>query len=169
MKGISAEVTTRSPHRTMRGSSDSDRGPFTVPRITGVKRNVHRPLYLTASSTYDTTLPEPWLLDLARGFLPVSRDSFNGGLTSHCRKRFLAWFFLQVPELLASGPQPDLLWVNCRAERLAFTKRRDHGPHHERGGQTSGGFPGHGVTRTKQDPTHIDGDGTAGPRGSPPA
>jgi hypothetical protein len=52
------------------------------------------------------------LLELARGFLPASRDSFNGGVTSHCRKRFLAWFFLQVPELLASGPQPDLLWVN---------------------------------------------------------
>jgi hypothetical protein len=52
------------------------------------------------------------LLALARGFLPASRDSFNGGVTSHCRKRFLAWFFLQVPELLASGPQPDLLWVN---------------------------------------------------------
>jgi len=52
------------------------------------------------------------LLELARGFLPATRDSFNGGVTSHCRKRFLAWFFLQVPELLASGPQPDLLWVN---------------------------------------------------------
>ncbi len=52
------------------------------------------------------------LLEHARGFLPASRDSFNGGVTSHCRKRFLAWFFLQVPELLASGPQPDLLWVN---------------------------------------------------------
>src|SRR5205823_12899842 len=56
-----------------------------------------------------------------------------------------------------------------RAERLAFTKRRDHGPHHERGGQTSGGFPGHSVTRTKQDPIHLDKDGAAGPRGSPPA
>jgi hypothetical protein len=52
------------------------------------------------------------LLELVRGFLPASRDSFNGGVTSHCRKRFLAWFFLQVPELLANGPQPDLLWGN---------------------------------------------------------
>jgi hypothetical protein len=52
------------------------------------------------------------LLELVRGFLPTSRDSFNGGVTSHCRKRFPAWFFLQVPELRASGPQPDLLWVN---------------------------------------------------------
>jgi hypothetical protein len=52
------------------------------------------------------------LLELARGFLPASRDSFNGGVTSHCRKRFPAWFFLQVPELLASGPPPGLLWVN---------------------------------------------------------
>jgi hypothetical protein len=34
------------------------------------------------------------LLELDRGFLPVSRDSFNGGVTSHFRKRFLAWFFL---------------------------------------------------------------------------
>jgi hypothetical protein len=55
------------------------------------------------------------LLELVRGFLPVSRDSFNGGVTSHCRKRFLAGFFLQVPELLANGPQPDLLWVNWPA------------------------------------------------------
>jgi hypothetical protein len=47
------------------------------------------------------------LLELARGFLPASRDSFNRGVTSHCRKRFLAWFFLQVRELLASGPPPD--------------------------------------------------------------
>jgi hypothetical protein len=48
------------------------------------------------------------LLELARGFLPASRDSFNGGVTSDCRKRFHDWFFLQVPELLASGPQPEL-------------------------------------------------------------
>jgi hypothetical protein len=52
------------------------------------------------------------LLEPARGFLPASRDSFNGGVTSHCRKRFLARFFRQVPELLANGPPPDLLWVN---------------------------------------------------------
>src|SRR5437016_2453178 len=44
----------------MRGSSDSGRGPFTVPRITGVQRNVHHPLYLPPANTYDTTLPEPW-------------------------------------------------------------------------------------------------------------
>jgi hypothetical protein len=56
--------------------------------------------------------PRSPLLEHARGFLPASRDSFNGGVTSHCRKRFLAWFFLEVPEFLASGPQPDLLWVN---------------------------------------------------------
>src|SRR5207253_6689770 len=43
----------------MRGSSDSGRGPFTVPRITGVQRNVHHPLYLPPANTYDTTLPEP--------------------------------------------------------------------------------------------------------------
>jgi hypothetical protein len=35
------------------------------------------------------------LLELVRGFLPPARDSFNGGLTSDCRKRFLAWFFLR--------------------------------------------------------------------------
>jgi hypothetical protein len=52
------------------------------------------------------------LLELARGFLPASRDSFNGGVTSDCRKCFLAWFFFQVPELLASGPQPELHWVD---------------------------------------------------------
>src|SRR6266576_5042577 len=86
MKGISAEVTTRSPHRTMRGSSDSDRGPFTVPRITGVKRNVHRPLYLTASSTYDTTLPEPCRLPSLTGhvFMTVENDLCSKrGMASH--------------------------------------------------------------------------------------
>jgi len=52
------------------------------------------------------------LLELARGFLPASRDSFNGGVTSRCRKRFPGWFLLEVLELLDRGAQPDLLWVN---------------------------------------------------------
>jgi hypothetical protein len=41
-------------------------------------------------------------LELARGFLPASRDSFSGGVTSHYRKRFPAWFLLVPRERLGT-------------------------------------------------------------------
>jgi hypothetical protein len=51
-----------------------------------------------------------WSLLVA--FCPPVVIASTGAVTSRCRKRFPAWFFLQVPKLLASGPQPDLLWAD---------------------------------------------------------
>jgi DNA-binding LacI/PurR family transcriptional regulator len=61
-------------------------------------------------------------LELARGFLPASRDSFNRGVTSHCRKRFLAWFFPPSSKLLAGAHSLTCSGLTGRAERLHLRK-----------------------------------------------
>jgi hypothetical protein len=70
------------------------------------------PYYMPAGRHVKSFFSGSPLLELVRGFLPASRDSFNGGMTSHRRKRFLAGSSSKFQSYWPEGPQPDLLWVN---------------------------------------------------------
>src|SRR5258708_6287395 len=59
-----------------------------------------------------------WSLLVA--FCPPVVIASTEAVTSHCRNRFPAWFFLQVPELLAVDHSLTCSGLTGRAERLAF-------------------------------------------------